>query len=76
MEFLKQQKVSNLNEFKEMFRKNFTKSLDHKSFQYKDFMKKYLQKQNHVNKIKQVSEDNILKKRHLNNDIFLLYGSG
>lgn len=29
---LKCQRVSNLNESKEQFRKNFTKSLDHKSF--------------------------------------------
>jgi len=44
LEFLKNQKAVNINELKEQFRKNFTKSLDHKSFQYKDFMKKYLQK--------------------------------
>lgn len=76
LEFLKNQKTSNLNEFKDQFRKNFTKSLDHKSFQYKDFMKKYLQKQNIINRIKQISEDNNTKKRLFGNDLLLLYGSG
>lgn len=42
LEFLRNQKTVNLGDLKEQFRKNFTKSLDHKSFQYKDFMKKYL----------------------------------
>ena len=32
LEFLKNHKASNINEYKDMFRKNFTKSLDHKSF--------------------------------------------
>ena len=45
LEFLVNQKKSVLPELTEQFRKNFTKSLDHKSFQFKDFMKKYLQKQ-------------------------------
>lgn len=76
LEFLKQQKASNIGEYKEQFKKNFTKSLDHKSFQYKDFMKKFLMKNNHVNKIRQISEDNIVKKRVERNDIHLLYGSG
>lgn len=44
LEFLVNQKKSALPELTEQFRKNFTKSLDHKSFQFKDFMKKYLQK--------------------------------
>lgn len=39
-------------------------------------MKKYLQKQNHINKIKKIEHDNILKKRHVNNEVYLLYGSG
>lgn len=76
LEFLRNHKSSNLNEFKDAFRKNFTKSLDHKSFQYKDFMKKYLQKQNHVKWIKQILEDNDLKRRLTPNQINLLYGSG
>ena len=42
LDFLKSQKDNNLGELTEQFRKNFTKSLDHKSFQYKEFMKKYL----------------------------------
>jgi len=44
LEFLINQKKSVLPELTDQFRKNFTKSLDHKSFQFKDFMKKYLQK--------------------------------
>lgn len=76
MEFLRNHKSSNINEYKDNFRKNFTKSLDHKSFQYKDFIKKYLQKQNHVKWIKQILEDNDLKRRLTPNQINLLYGSG
>ena len=34
-DFLENQKINHLNEIKEQFKKNFTKSLDHKSFQYK-----------------------------------------
>jgi len=32
LEFLKNHKSANLNELKDLFRKNFNKSLDHKSF--------------------------------------------
>lgn len=42
LEFLENQKKQMLPELTDQFRKNFTKSLDHKSFQFKDFMKKYL----------------------------------
>jgi len=42
LEFLKNQKSQNINDLKDNFKRNFTKSLDHKSFQYKDFMKRYL----------------------------------
>jgi hypothetical protein len=41
--------------------------LDHKSFQYKDFMKKYLQKQNHINKIKVICQENNTKIRFTEN---------
>ena len=52
LEFLRNQKASSINDHKDNFRKNFTKSLDHKSFQYKDFMNKFLKKQNNNTKIK------------------------
>ena len=58
LEFLRNQKMSNINEHKDQLKKNFTKSLDHKSFQYKHFMKNFLNKPNHAIKIKQISEDN------------------
>ena len=32
LEYLKNQKSLNINELKDQFRRNFTKSLDHKSF--------------------------------------------
>ena len=67
LEFLRNQKTINLGDLKEQFRKNFTKSLDHKSFQYKDFMKKYLQKQNHINKIKVICQENNTKIRFTEN---------
>ena len=42
LDYLKNQKQLCLNEVKEQFRKNFTKSLDHKSLQYnKDFSNKF-----------------------------------
>ena len=44
LEFLKNQKNLNITEIKDSLKKNFTKSLDHKSFQFKDFMKKFQQK--------------------------------
>lgn len=76
LEFLKQQKSSNINELKDQFRKNFNKSLDHKSFQYKDNMNKFLKKVVHINMIKLISEENNIKKRLSKNDVNLLYGSG
>lgn len=44
--------------FEDVYRKNFHKSLDHRSFQYKDFMKKYQQKQTHIHAIRQVATRN------------------
>lgn len=53
LEFLKNQKNLNITDIKDSLKKNFTKSLDHKSFQFKDFMKKFQQKQlYHMAKIK------------------------
>lgn len=39
---LQNQRLDLLPHFEDVFRKNFIKSLDHRSFQYKDFMKKAL----------------------------------
>ena len=39
-------------------------------------MKKYLQKLIHIQKIKQTTEENALKMRHLQNEINILCGSG
>ena len=61
---------------KEALRRNFAKSLDHKSFQFKDFMRKYLQKLSHIQKIKQTTEENALKVRHLETELNVLCGSG
>jgi histone deacetylase complex regulatory component SIN3 len=44
LEFLRNQKNLNITDIKDSLKKNFTKSLDHKSFQFKDFMKKFQQK--------------------------------
>ena len=42
------QKYDQLSAFEDIYRKNFIKSLDHRSFQYKEFIKKFLQKQQHM----------------------------
>ena len=53
LEFLKNQKNLCITDIKDSLKKNFRKSLDHKSFQFKDFMKKFQQKQPyHLAKIK------------------------
>jgi len=57
-------------------KKNYRKSLDHKSFQYKDFMKKYMNKQNHLARIKLIAD------RSHNNRLFnahkmcVMHGAG
>jgi len=76
LEFLRNQKASSINDHKDNFRKNFTKSLDHKSFQYKDFMNKFLKKQNNSTKIKQISDDYMNKNINSDHQIRILYGSG
>lgn len=76
LEFLVNQKKAALPELTDQFRKNFTKSLDHKSFQFKDFMKKYLQKQTQIQKIRQIAEDNSSKRRYLPHQRNILYGAG
>ena len=73
LDYLKTVKKSGIGDIKEAFRKNFTKSLDHKSFQYKDFMKKFTQKQYHEKMIKKFSE---ARKRLRENELSLLYGVG
>ena len=43
LEFLRNQKNLNIGDIKEQFRKNFSRSLDHKSLQYnRDFLSKFL----------------------------------
>lgn len=51
LEFHKNLKKQSLGELKDILKKNFTKSLDHKSFQYKDFLKKFMNKQQQVKAI-------------------------
>jgi histone deacetylase complex regulatory component SIN3 len=41
---LQNSKFDQMSTFEDIYRKNFIKSLDHRSFQYKDFIKKYTQK--------------------------------
>ena len=76
LEYLKSQKTLIMPDLSDQFRKNFTKSLDHKSFHFKDFMKKHLAKITHIQKIRQISEENATKRRFKENDINLLFGSG
>ena len=49
---LQNQKLDQMPMFEDIYRKNFMKSLDHRSFQYKDFIRKFLQKQSHMTEIK------------------------
>mmetsp|Transcript_28671 Transcript_28671/g.43291 ORF Transcript_28671/g.43291 Transcript_28671/m.43291 type:complete len:459 (+) Transcript_28671:1713-3089(+) len=51
-------RIEHIEQFKDIFRKNFTKSLDHRSFQYKDFIKKFLTKQPHIQALKAVAQKN------------------
>ena len=39
-------------------------------------MKKFIHKQNHLNKIIQISEENNTKRRYTANEINILHGSG
>jgi histone deacetylase complex regulatory component SIN3 len=75
LEFLRNHKSANINELKDQLRKNFTKSLDHKSCVYKHFIKKLMNHGHHMNIIKKISEDNN-KKRRIDDDKYLLYGCG
>lgn len=60
-------KLDQMSTFQDVFRKNFNKSLDHRSFLYKDFIKKYQQKQTHMLKIKETAEENQAHTlRHIN----------
>ena len=53
LEYQKNQKNSQINDIKEQFKRNFTRSLDHKSFQYRaEPMKKLMSKTIQVQKIK------------------------
>ena len=53
--------------FDEVFRKNFIKSLDHRSYQYKEFMRKYHQKTAQMQEIKDAaSNPKDLAKKSLN----------
>jgi hypothetical protein len=76
LDYLMNHKKMTQHENKETLRKNFAKSLDHKSFQFKDFMRRYLQKLNHIQRIKQTTEENALKVRHLETELNVLCGSG
>jgi len=65
-----------LGENKDCLRKNFAKSLDYMSFLFKEFMKKYLQKNNHILAIRKITEENVQKRRHLMMELNKLCGSG
>ena len=60
---LESHKALGMPDLSDAFRRNFTKSLDHKAFHFKDFMKKYLQKSTHTQKMRQISEENASKRR-------------
>lgn len=63
LDYLKNQKQLCLNEVKEQFRKNFTKSLDHKSLQYnKDFSNKFnFKRPVHLQRMRQLAEASQLR---------------
>lgn len=48
LEELQNMKFDQMPMFEDIYRKNFLKSLDHRSFQYKEFMRKFLLKQTHI----------------------------
>ena len=75
LEFLRNHKSASINEIKDQLRKNFTKSLDHKSCVYKAFIKKLMNHAEHLKTMKKISEDNN-KKRRINDERYLLYGCG
>ena len=78
LEFLRGHKSGpqgSIKELKDQLRKNFTKSLDHKSCVYKHFIKKLMSHTHHIGIIKRISEDNN-RKRRIGDDKYLLYGSG
>lgn len=72
---MKNQKAVNIEEIKLQFQKNFTKSLDHKSFQYKDFMKKHFQIKKLSEMIQKLQYSNINKRHFSQHDIRMLYGA-
>ena len=51
-------KAAQLSNFEDVYKKNFIKSLDHRSFQYKEFIKKIQQKQQHLQEIKTIALNN------------------
>ena len=55
---LQNYRIEHNEQFKDIYRKNFGKSLDHRSFQYKDFIKKFLTKQVLLSGLKQIAWSN------------------
>jgi len=56
---LQNYKIDHNEQFKDIYRKNFAKSLDHRSFQYKDFIKKFLTKQVLISSLKSIALNNL-----------------
>lgn len=55
---LQNQKYDQLGQFEETFKKHFIKSLDHRNIQYKEFIKKFLNKQDQMKEIKMIAQQN------------------
>ena len=78
LEFLQNEKERSLLDIKDQFKKYFAKSLDHKSLKYsKDFNSRYLntKKNFHLNLIRSIAEDNLLKTNIRECKIGKLYGA-
>lgn len=78
LEFLRSQKNHAISDIREQFRKNFSRSLDHKSLQYnRDFHSKFVntKKHSHLQRLRQLSEDAKMRSLLHKRDVPVLYGA-
>ena len=55
---LQEAKYDQLSQFEDVFKKHFIKSLDHRNIQYKEFIRKFLNKQDQMKEIKHIAFQN------------------